>query len=1532
GERLLERADGTRCSVHFTVFPVPIGRRTLAALMFCDVTERRLLEATQARLASVLDATPDMVVISTTDGVIIDSNEAARQQLWGGNQLNGITIDDIVPSHMRKRALAEILPQLVETGHWSGEVPWRTADGHELPVWMVVLVHQVGEDERLITAIARDMTEHKAAQQRLAEALALNQSIIGASNVGIAAYSESGRCVYANAALATMFGQSIDTMVNSSFLQEPFWKTSGMLPVALAVLATGLAQRAEFCLQQLEGAEAYLDIYFTRFVNAEEAHLLVVGNDISEQRRAVEARRESEERYRALLQNEGEGTATVDTQERIIRASAAAETIFGTVAGGLVGRCLKEFYPRVSSSSRDSDRARRRDWVRSVYEIQILHPSGQRRTLLTTATPQWGQDGSLVGSLLVFRDITERKAAETALRDSEERFRKLATHAPVGIFMTDTAGRCVFVNPGVCRISGLTENEALGQNWGRLVDPEMARQLEQTWIQAAVEGRQFLAEVRFKRPTGETVWAIVSAAATRAAIGDVTGFVGTLIDITERKLSEQRLCDSETTLRTLLDAESEAISLMEPDGTILVANEAFAKRKGKRLDEVLGKRALDLVSADIAERRGAYRERVVQSRQPLRYEDTIGDRSFLNSLHPILDAAGNVARIAVLSVDLSHQKRIERELKEKEHFVQRLVASTPNLLYIYDRVEQRTVYANRDFVEVFGEGIGDVRRSGVDQDLCWIHPDDTLRLQVHEERLRRAADDDVLELEYRVQSASGDWRWLLDREVVFARGSDGAPIQVLGTAQDITGRKQIEEALQESEERFRSITTSAHDAIMMVDDGGHVSYWNAAAQETFGFSATEILGQDLHLAMVPEAYRVRALEGLAEFRKTGHGSFVGKTLRLVAQRKDRVEIPIELSVSSVRLQGRWHAIGIARDVTARELAAKEMLRAKEAAEAASRAKSDFVANMSHEIRTPMNTVIGLGHLALQTELSPKQRDYLLKIQSSSKYLLSILNDILDFSKIEAGKLELETVPFDLDEVFETIANVAVSEASRKDLEVLFSVPVDVPRALIGDPLRLAQVLTNLTQNATKFTERGEIVISVRSAPGTRAEEAHLEFLVRDTGIGIHPEKLEQLFMAFQQADTSITRRYGGTGLGLAISRRLVGLMGGNIEVSSEPGKGSTFSFFAVFPRQSVASEPQLLSAGLEKLRALVADDNASSREILCAHLAAFGLHPYSVGSGQDALDELDRAALQDTPYDFVLLDWKMPDLDGLETAEQIQADPRLSKVPTVIMVSAYGQNEAVERAKALGIAAFLLKPVSPSALLDAILRAFHREGLPPRSECKPKSIFADGLALARGARVLVVEDQLTNRQVASELLEQAGLEVDLAEGGAEALDLAERGERYDAVFMDLQMPDLDGYETTRRLRMHLSYQSVPIIAMTADAMAGDREKCLEAGMNDHIAKPIDIEDLHAAVATWIRPSSPQIKQIVPAPIVSPVPSPLPSDLPGIDVEVGLRRVGSERLLIELIGRFGTDYGGTVPQVREALDHGKNAEAQRAVHS
>lgn len=580
----------------------------------------------------------------------------------------------------------------------------------------------------------------------------------------------------------------------------------------------------------------------------------------------------------------------------------------------------------------------------------------------------------------------------------------------------------------------------------------------------------------------------------------------------------------------------------------------------------------------------------------------------------------------------------------------------------------------------------------------------------------------------------------------------------------------------------------------------------------------------------------------------------------------------------------------------------------------------------------MNAIIGMTHLALKTDLSPKQSDYLTKVRFAAHSLLGIINDILDFSKIEAGKLDIEKIDFRLEDVLDNLSTIVSQKAQDKNLEFLIATQHDIPPNLIGDPLRLGQILINLVNNAVKFTERGEVLVTVAMEEQV-ADRIKVKFSVRDSGIGMTTEQISRLFQAFAQADTSTTRKYGGTGLGLSISKRLVEMMEGSIWAEGEPGVGSTFHFTSWFGVGSEDKQRRLI-VDLVGIRALVVDDNAQAREILTEALRAFALRAESVSSGEDAVREIAAADSAD-PYRLVLMDWHMPGLDGLEASRIIKRNKRLQNIPKIVMVTAFGREEIRAQAEEIGVESYLLKPVNQSLLYDTLVDLFGEAGADDHRSRKRK----DGATVhdATGIRVLLVEDNEMNQQVATELLESAGAIVTIANHGGEAVKILTAGDqppKFDVVFMDLQMPEMDGFTATRLLRNDPRLLNFPIIAMTAHALVEERQRCLDAGMNDHVSKPIDPDNLFVTLLRWAKPKPNQAaKPQAALPDTKAFDEVALPEISGIKVMEGLNRVaGNRQLYRNLLRQFVDKQADASEQVSVAIESGDLKLAERIAHT
>jgi PAS domain S-box-containing protein len=793
----------------------------------------------------------------------------------------------------------------------------------------------------------------------------------------------------------------------------------------------------------------------------------------------------------------------------------------------------------------------------------------------------------------------------------------------------------------------------------------------------------------------------------------------------------------------------------------------------------------------------------------------------VGSSHGFDDA--DVRLLAAIAANVGSAIRnadLQREQRESERRYRQLVEAIPIAMYRAPEGEQNSSeYMSPRAVAMFGYPL----ESWSDPDFYGtvLHPDDRDWI-LAENDLPLTEDESIWVSEYRMITADGRTIWIHD-ESWTVRDEDGKAQFVQGCMVDVTEQKDAQAEISRQKQYFEALVELSPVAIVVTDRDERVTGWNPAATELFGYLPEEALGRTITELLLGDAEL--ADEGAA----VSHEALsTGRAQRITRRsRKDGSLVNVEMLMAALTIDGEHTGYYVIyHDIT-------ELQRARQEAEEATQAKSAFLATMSHEIRTPMNGVIGMTGLLLDTDLDPEQKGFAQVISSSGDALLHVIDDILDYSKIEAGRLELESHPFDLRDCVESALEIVAPRAVGKDVELACLIEDDVPAFVIGDSTRLRQVLLNLLSNAIKFTEKGEIIVSVRLV-----EPGHARLSVRDTGIGIPKDRMHRLFESFSQVDASTTRRYGGTGLGLAISQRLAELMGGTIEVESELDVGSTFHLTIRAEASESAPRPAYARLGqpeLEGKRVLVVDDNATNREILSRQIASWGMQPETLETPAEALLRLRRGE----EYDVAVLDMQMPEMDGLTLAGEIR---RLrDSLPLVLATSLAGLQQARATTE---FAAQLTKPIKASQLYEALLEALGAAALVEAAiDEHPSAATAPSGQL----RILVAEDNAVNQKVATLLLRKLGHGADLVGNGLEALEALAR-ERYDVVLMDVQMPELDGLEATRRIVAEYGVDRPRIVAMTANAMESDRDECFAAGMDDYIAKPIRPGELADALA------------------------------------------------------------------------------------
>lgn len=1016
---------------------------------------------------------------------------------------------------------------------------------------------------------------------------------------------------------------------------------------------------------------------------------------------------------------------------------------------------------------------------------------------------------------------------------------------------------------------------------------------------------------------------------------------------------EERVQERTLRLHSIIENAADGIIVMSNQGIVQSFSPAAERIFGFKKSEVEGQNIKMLMPEPVSSEHDGYLERYKMGGEAKvvgKTREVVGRRK--NGELFDMDLAvsemfyGDEHLYTGLVRDITRRKRMENELQKSESRFRELVEHFgANYFFYAHNKEGVFTYLSPSASTMLGRDLDDLMSHYSD-----YLADSDINCDVELNTQKTLRGEKVPPYAIEMVTGSGE-PCLLEVSEFAVYDDENNVVGVQGIAHDITERARAEEQLRRSKE---SIERALHDKTILekqlkqnvtyittllenlpiavfakdLNNDYRFTVWNHVAEEIFGHSQSQIVGKnDYDLFPREEADYFRRTDeeivqsiGVKDIQEetatTPHGERILHTVK-VAMTDDKGNPNILL--------------GITQDITDRKKAEEELKRAIEIAEEATKAKSDFLANMSHEIRTPMNAIIGMSYLALQTELSPRQEDYVNKINTAANSLLGIINDILDFSKIEAGKMDLEVLPFNLEESISSLSAMIQVKVQEKDLELMIYVEPDVPIGLLGDQLRLNQILINLVNNAIKFTDSGEIVIRVELEE-TINDEVVLHFSVSDTGIGMTSEQVSKLFQAFQQAESSTTRKYGGTGLGLSISKTLAELMDGRIWVESELGKGSTFHFTVKLGlAKDAEGEHLVLDPDLRGLPVLILDDSPAARQILLQTAESLTFEPITAANGPEALELVRKHDERGYPFSIAFVDWKMPVMDGLEFNNQLRKLD-LKSPPKVVMVTAYDTAEMTRRAGKT-VSGVLSKPTSPSSLLDAAMTALGRL----TSDSARGSVQGtedERIAMSvSGAHILLAEDNEINQQVANELLQRAGMQVDIAENGEIALEKVNK-QSYDIVLMDLQMPVMDGFTATEVIRSNRAFDSLPIVAMTANAMSGDRERCLDVGMQDHIPKPINPALLYKALVEWIAPreglGEVELPNVMHQVICTEEDLP---EIEGLNTEEGLSRLaGNRNLYLDLLFRFAKEQQDATEAIAEAINQKDTGTAERLAHT
>jgi PAS domain S-box-containing protein len=1080
------------------------------------------------------------------------------------------------------------------------------------------------------------------------------------------------------------------------------------------------------------------------------------------------------------------------------------------------------------------------------------HPTPAERWFNLTVTPV--RDDPLAGALVMHVDTTARKQQELLMQRSQLLARTAGRLLGIGPWAIDAKRRKLTWSPTVCSMHEWPADYVPDFEYAlHYYAPEFRAGVAAALAACFEHGTTFDVEVQILTAQGRRVWVRSIAEAARNGAGEIDHVQGAFQDISTRKQAEARAQEVGERLTTTLETLTDGFFTVDRSWRFTYINSAAERLLLRPRAEILGTDLWVAFPGVVGTVFQQEYERAVRERVPVQFE------AFYAPLGIWVDvrALPSLHGLAVYFRDIGAVRQATEALRTSEERFRLLARATNDGIWDWDLVTD-TLWWNDGYTTTFGYEVQDL-----DPTLkSWtehIHPDDLNRVV---DGIHHVIDHggDTWTDDYRFRCRDGSDAYVLDRGYVIRDGS-GKAIRMIGGMTDLTARKRAEEALRASTEEFRILAEAMPQMVWTALPDGSYVYVNAHWMEYTGLTLTESLGDGWDRPLHPDDQR-RTREAWRHATATtsayslecrlrrADGAYRWWLIRAVPQRDPAGAVLKWFGTCTDIHDLKLAEVEISRANLALQGEIEERTRAEAAAETANRTKGEFLANMSHEIRTPLNGVIGMTQLALDTDLSREQRGYLDLVKSSSESLLTVINDILDFSKIEAGRLTVDVVPFDLRDCVETTLRQLAVQAHIKGMELVHDLAPDVPTALLGDPGRLRQIITNLIGNAVKFTDAGEVVLTV--AVEARADgHAVLLFKVTDTGIGIPADQRDAIFKPFIQVDGSSTRKYGGTGLGLAISKNLVELFGGRIWLGSNAAGGSVFSFTIPFELQPAPSPAPARPVGIEHLRnmpVLVVDDNATNRHTLEAALERWQMRPVLADGGRAAIAAMQAGRSSGRAFPLVLIDAQMPDLDGFAVADAIKKDPALAGA-TILMLTSAGLRGDAARCRELGISAYLVKPISQPELLEAILMV---HGVPPVDRADRPVVTRHSLRESRRQlRVLLAEDNKVNQLVASRVLEKRGHSVVIAGTGREAIAALDGpGLAFDLILMDVQMPDMDGFEATAiiREREKLSGGHLPIVAMTAHAMKGDEERCLAAGMDGYVSKPIQTVQLFETIA------------------------------------------------------------------------------------